>query len=159
MFTPSNVYYPLESLKVTADNIPTLPTTTAVTVPLTVTGLTKDGFDAAMPFEYVNGGDDNVGLTYMNYITKASVTDVDGKSIEGVEIINSNGSPAITIPTDIYDKISTTDLTLEVTFWANTYFIMDDSIASGASEKTATYTMNLIRPTVAVTKKSYELNF
>lgn len=113
MFTPSNVYYPLESLKVTADNIPTLPTTTAVTVPLTVTGLTKDGFDAAMPFEYVNGGDDNVGLTYMNYITKASVTDVDGKSIEGVEIINSNGSPAITIPTHIYDKISTTDLTFD----------------------------------------------
>ena len=152
MFTPSNVYYPLESLNVdlATDNTFYLPKKSAETIPLAVTGLAKDGFDASMQFEHVNGGDDNVGLTYMNYITKATVTDVDGKSIEGVEIISSNGNPAITIPTDIYDKISTTNLTLKVTFWANTYFIMDDSIASGASEKSATFEVTIYRPTVYI---------
>lgn len=153
-FTPTSVYYPLQNIDFEAMNEEVLPTDTDEYNPVLVYGFTKDNFDASLKFVHFANGVQ--GSEYSSYITNASVTDTNGNSITGVEMVGLDGNLTLHISPSVYDHISTTHLPLKITVWANTFYSNGGSV--GSTEKSKTRTITFTRPTVGFKKSLSNLS-
>lgn len=140
--------FTLEEINVSGAETASLPTDSTVYVPLTVTGQTRYGMDAAREYSYYSGG--SLQYKYRAYITAAQIVDSTGSEPAGVRVENISGDLYLVVSPDVYESVGT-EASVPVSIALMGESISDGNAACSAT-KAGTHTVVLKRPSVTVNK-------